>query len=128
MNKRIVITIVGCVICIALALVFGFVIWPMINEPVAETPKETVSLVNGEVEGSNGRIQMFPKVSSDNVRSLLVSNENGEYKIIRRNNTLVIEGHEELILDQEKLVQMIVNSGYTLYTFRSEVNEDDFEK
>ncbi|MBQ4557207.1 MAG: DUF4340 domain-containing protein [Clostridia bacterium] len=128
MNKRIVTTIVCLVLCVALAIVFGFVLWPMLNEPADEQPKETVSLVNGEVEGSNGRVQMFPKVSSENVRSLLVSNENGEYKIIRRNNALVIEGHEGLVLDQEKLIQMIVNAGYTLSTFRSEVTEADFEK
>lgn len=128
MSKRIVTTIVCLVLCVALAFVFGFVIWPMLNENAEEVPKETVSLVNGEVEGSNGRIQMFPKVTSENVRSLLVSNENGEYKIIRRNNALVIEGYEGLILDQEKLVQMIVNAGYTLSTFRSEVTDADFEK
>lgn len=126
MKKRLITTCVLAVLAIALAIVYGVFLLPE-PETVAETT-ETTELVAGEVAGTMGRVQMFDYIKSDAVDSLYVKNEHGEYRIIRKDGNLVIDGHEELLLDQEKLIQMIVNAGYTLSTFNAKVTEADFVK
>ena len=126
MKTRIILTCVLLTLAIALAVVYGVFILPE-PETAAETT-ETTELVAGEVAGTNGRVQMFDYIKSDEVDTLYVKNEQGEYRIVRKDGQLVIDGHEDLLLDQEKLIQMIVNAGYTLSTFNAKVTEADFEK
>lgn len=126
MKKRLITTCVLAVLATMLAIVYGVFLLPE-PETVAETT-ETTELVAGEVAGTMGRVQMFDYIKSDAVDSLYVKNEHGEYRIIRKDGNLVIDGHEELLLDQEKLIQMIVNAGYTLSTFNAKVTEADFVK
>lgn len=128
MKKRIVLTCVCLALFVVLALVYALVILP---EPVGDAAVTTTQagLLAGEVSGVNGRVQMFDYIQSSDLDSLFVHNEHGEYRIVRdEDNNLVIEGYEYLMLDTEKLMQMIVNAGYTLSTFRSEVSEEDFSK
>lgn len=128
MKKRIVLTCVCLALFVVLALVYALVILPEPDSGTAETTK-TEALIAGEVAGANGRVQMFDYIQSADVESLLVHNSNGEYRLVRdANGDLVVEGYESLLIDAEKLTQMIVNAGYTLSTFRSEVTEEDFSK
>lgn len=128
MKKRIVLTCVCLALFVVLALTYALVILPEPDTDTAETT-ETDALIAGEVAGTNGRVQMFDYIKSDDVESLLVHNSNGEYRLVRdENGELVVEGYESLLIDAEKLTQMIVNAGYTLSTFRSEVTEEDFSK
>lgn len=129
MRKRIVAICVCLALCVAAALIYALVLLPRQN--AANQPAETTatSLVAGEVAGANGRVQMFDYISSDNLESLYVHNEHGDYQIVRdENNSLVVKGYEYAYLDQEKLIQMIVNAGYTLSTYNAKVNEEDFVK
>ena len=127
MKKRIVLTCICLALAVILALVYALWILP---DPTgdAETTTTAKDLIAGEVEGFNGRVQMFDYIKMDQVESLYVHNDHGEYKLIRKDGSLVVEGHEGLLIDAEKLTQMIVNAGYTLSTFRSEVTEEDFSK
>ena len=128
MRKRIVSICVCLALLLVLALVYALVILPEPESDVTETTA-TEELIVGEVAGTNGRVQMFDYIKSADVESLLVHNANGEYRLVRdENDNLVIDGYEGLLIDSEKLTQMIVNAGYTLSTFRSEVTEEDFSK
>lgn len=128
MRKRIVLTCVLLALAAILALVYALVILPEPANP-DETAATTAELLPGEVAGTNGRVQMFDHISSEQVDTLYIKNQNGEYRLVRdENKNLVIDGSEHLLIDQEKLVQMIVNAGYTLSTYSAAVTEADFEK
>lgn len=128
MRKRIVLTCILLALAVALALVYALVILPEPTNP-DETAETTAALLPGEVAGTNGRVQMFDYIKSDDVDTLYIKNQNGAYQLVRdENKNLVIDGNEHLLIDQEKLVQMIVNAGYTLSTFSASVTEADFEK
>ncbi len=127
MKNRIVLTCICAALLVVLGLVYALVILPEPDGDATATT-ETEQLIAGEVSGINGRVQMFDYIKMADVESLYVHNDNGEYRLVRKNDALVIEGHEELLLDGEKVTQMIVNAGYTLSTFRSEVTEEDFSK
>ena len=128
MKKKLTATIAIAVLFCVLLAVYLFVVVPMMN--AEDEPEETtaVSLVPGEVEGVRGRIQMFDQVTSDKVQSLYVHNSYGTYELVRKDDSLVLKGHENLLLDAEKLAQAIVNAGYTLSTYNAKVTEEDFAK
>ena len=112
MKKRIVLTCVCLALFVVLALTYALVILPEPDTDTAETT-ETDALIAGEVAGTNGRVQMFDYIKSDDVESLLVHNSNGEYRLVRdENGELVVEGYESLLIDAEKLTQMIVNKRF----------------
>ncbi len=127
MRKRLVLTCVILALCVVLAIVYALVILPEPEAP--ESTEETTTLLAGEVEGANGRVQMFDHVQLKDVESLYVHNSHGSYKIIDKGDgTLVLDKNEGILLDGEKLTQMIVNAGYTLSTFNANVTEEDFVK
>lgn len=127
MKNRVVLSCVFLALFVVLALVYALVILPEgEDEPAVTTAGE--DLLDGEVEGAAGRVQMFDYVSTSEVSELYVHNANGEYRLVRKDGTLVVEGNEGLLIDSQKLTQMILNAGYTLSTFRSEVSEEDFSK
>ena len=123
MKKKLTAAAVIAVLFVVLLLVYRLVVVPMMN---AETT--AVSLVPGEVEGVRGRIQMFDQVTSDKVQSLYVHNGYGTYELVRKDSSLVLKGHENLLLNAEKLAQAVVNAGYTLSTYNAKVTEEDFAK
>lgn len=127
MRKRIVLTCICLALFVVLALVYALVVLPEPDTDPAQTT-ETEALIAGEVAGFNGRVQMFDYIKMSEVQSLYVHNEKGAYRLVRKDQKLVIEGNEDLLIDAEKITQMIVNAGYTLSTFRSEVTEEDFSK
>ena len=128
MKKKLTAAAVIAVLFVVLLLVYRLVVVPMMN--AADEPEETtaVSLVPGEVEGVRGRIQMFDQVTSDKVQSLYVHNGYGTYELVRKDSSLVLKGHENLLLNAEKLAQAVVNAGYTLSTYNAKVTEEDFAK
>lgn len=129
MRNRVVLTCVILAVCVIFGIVFALVILPEPDTAGDETAV-TTTLLEGEVEGHGGRVQMFDYVESKNVESVYVHNEHGTYSIVRSSasGALVIDGYEHIMLDQEKLAQMIVNAGYTISTYSAYVEEADFEK
>ena len=123
MKKKLTAAAVIAVLFVVLLLVYRLVVVPMMN--AADEPEETtaVSLVPGEVEGVRGRIQMFDQVTSDKVQSLYVHNSYGTYELVRKDSSLVLKGHENLLLNAEKLAQAVVNAGLTL-NFTDEKEKD----
>lgn len=127
MRSRIVLTCIILALCLILGIVYALVILPEPETPVSTD--ETTTLQAGEVEGHGGRVQMFDHIKIENVANIFVHNAHGDYKIINKgNSSFVIEGYEHIMLNGEKLTQMIVNAGYTLSTFNANVTEADFVK
>lgn len=50
----------------------------------------------GEAVSAYNRLLVFPKVESEAVKSIRVSNTHGSYTFERKNNRMVIRGHEEV--------------------------------
>ncbi len=128
MKKKLTAAVVCAVLFVALLLCYLFVVVPMIKDDGKPEETTAVSLVPGEVEGVRGRVQMFDQITSDKVQSLYVHNTHGTYEFVRKDGSLVLKGHEYLLIDPEKFSQMIVNAGYTLSTYNAKVKEEDFTK
>lgn len=127
MRNRIVLTCVILALCLVLGIVYALVILPEPDAPVST--EETTTLQAGEVEGHGGRVQMFDHIKIENVASIYVHNSHGDYRIMNKGGgSFAIEGYEHIMLNGEKLTQMIVNAGYTLSTFNANVTEADFVK
>ncbi len=127
MRKQLVLTLVILVVCISLALVYAFLILPEPSTP--ESTEAVTTLLDGEVEGYGGRVQMFDHVQVKDVANVYVHNSHGDYRVINNGSSnFAIEGYEHVLLDGEKLTQMILNAGYTLSTFNANVKEEDFVK
>ena len=108
MKKKLTAAIAVAVLFCVLLAVYLLVVVPMMNAD--DEPEETtaVSLVPGEVEGVRGRIQMFDQITSDKVQSLYVHNSYGTYELVRKDSSLVLKGHENLLLNAEKLAQAVL--------------------
>lgn len=113
---------------VLLICAYFFAVVPLTRVEAPEETTAETSLAPGEVSGYGGRVQMFDQITSEYVKTLYVKNEYGAYKFVRGDNGLVLEGHENLLVDPEKFAQMIVNAGYTLSTFNASVTEEDFYK
>lgn len=125
-RKTLIFVFLGMFALLLCAYFFAVVPLTKTPEPGETTPETT--LVPGEVAGHGGRVQMFDQITSEYVKTLYVKNEHGSYKFVRGDNGLVLEGHENLLVDPERFAQMVVNAGYTLSTFNAAVTEEDFYK
>ncbi len=130
MKRRIIITAVSLAVCVLLAVLLGIGLAGNDGDKKEDTTVQTtVDLLDNEVSGFQGKVQIFPKINEADVRSIYISNENGDFKIVRRNGALVIDGHEGLTVDKEAISWLVINAGFTISTFRSEVSgEEDFAK
>lgn len=55
---------------------------------------------DGESVSEYNRLLIFPRVESAALKSLRITNEHGSYTFERKNNTVVISGHETVAYDQ----------------------------
>ena len=62
------------IVFVALLLTYFFLLRPIINE-VIEEYKEPLNLENGEVEGANDRIMLFPQVERASMQSIEVKKQ-----------------------------------------------------
>lgn len=105
--------ILGVIFVVVLAL-YLIVLRPIINE-VIEEYKPPLNLENGEVEGANDRIMLFPQVERASIKSIEVSNSHGGYKFVRnKNNGFDIEGSEGAPYNAELFSTLVTDCGYTL--------------
>ena len=83
--------ILGVIFVVVLAL-YLIVLRPIINE-VIEEYKAPLDLEDGEVEGANDRIMLFPQVERASIKSIEVSNSHGGYKFVRNKNNGFLTHH-----------------------------------
>ena len=113
-KKQIRLAIVLGIAFVVLLLTYFIVLRPIINE-VIEDMKPPLNLENGEVEGANDRIMLFPQVERASIQSIEVKNSHGTYKFVRnKNNSFDIEGSEGTAYDAELFSTLVTDCGYTL--------------
>ena len=100
-----------------LLLLIGYlaVVRPIVNKTEETKP---IELVEGEVEGPNGRVLMFPHVERKDIDSIEVHNFTGEYKFTRvtenGETTFMLDGFNGIAYQDEAFAQLVVSAGYTI--------------
>ena len=121
-NRLAIILAVAFVVLLGL---YFIVLRPIINE-VIEDIKDPLNLENGEVEGANDRIMLFPQVERASIKSIEVNNSYGSYKFVRNNSgKFDIEGAEGTSYDAELFSTLVTDCGYTLSKVKVANNNPD---
>ncbi len=81
--------IIASAVFVLLLAVYFAVVLPMMKDDTVVTPPE---LVEGEALGPNNLIMMFPQVSRADMKEIYVSNEHGEFTLVRDGETFKIKG------------------------------------
>ena len=81
--------IIAAAVFVILLVVYLAVVLPMMKDDTTATPPE---LVEGEALGPNNLIMMFPQVSRADMKEIYVSNEHGEFTLVRDGETFKIKG------------------------------------
>lgn len=75
--------------------------------------KIPIETQQGEAIDTTDRIQIFPRITAENVQSISVKNEYDSFEIYRDpNNDFRIKGHEHLSLRTTKVSELISIAGY----------------
>lgn len=110
-NRLAIILAVAFVVLLGL---YFIVLRPIINEVIEEL-KPPLNLENGEVEGANDRIMLFPQVERASIKSIEVKNSHGGYKFVKNTSgKFDIEGSEGTSYDAELFATLVTDCGYTL--------------
>lgn len=104
--------IIGILVFIALICVYIFVLSPMLQKT---EPDETPELLEGEVLGTDNRVQMMEHIEKARIKSIEVHNASGGFTFYRgSDNEFYIKGKEGVPYDMTVFAQLVVNAGYTL--------------
>lgn len=105
-RRRIIIALVLVAVFAVGAVLYLTVLGPAL-EP-EETVKVPIETQQGEAIDTTDRIQIFPRITAENVQSISVKNEYGSFEIYRDpNNDFRIKGHEHLSLRTTKVSELI---------------------
>ena len=107
--------IIASAVFVLLLAVYFAVVLPMMKDDTVVTPPE---LVEGEALGPNNLIMMFPQVSRADMKEIYVSNEHGEFTLVRDGETFKIKGFENVSCNTEGISSIVVASGYTVTSQR----------
>lgn len=107
--------------------VYLFVIKPIV-EHVDEVPEEKVELLEGEVLGPQDRIIIMEYIKSDNIASVEIHNEHGEFGVVydEESDGFIIKDDPGAAYDKEKVMTLLTNAGYTLAMERITDNAENF--
>ncbi len=127
-KQRRMILILAIIVAAAIPLYF-FVVKPIV-EFVEEEMKEEITLLEGEVLGTNDRILMFEHTEKKNIQEIEIHNEHGEWGIYydKKDDSFYITGYPEAPYDKEKLSSLVVSAGYTLSMKRVSENCEDMSE
>ncbi len=112
-KHRIIIILTLFLICLT-AVVYFAAIKPLVESriPVAETPET----LEGESLGALNRYYMYSKLSREQISSIEVSNQSGNYKFIKKDGDFVLEENESVAIDSTALSNLVVTCSTTLST------------
>lgn len=114
-KKKIISAAVALGIFLVLLIGYLAVVRPIINKAEETKP---IELVDGEVEGPNGRVLMFPHIERKDIDSIEVHNTTGEYKFTRvtedGKTTFMLDGFNGIAYQDEAFSQLVVSAGYAI--------------
>ena len=126
-RRRIIIALVLVAVFAVGAVLYLTVLGPAL-EP-EETVKVPIETQQGEAIDTTDRIQIFPRITAENVQSISVKNEYGSFEIYRDpNNDFRIKGHEHLSLRTTKVSELISIAGYPLARKKIDSSAQEYEQ
>lgn len=126
-RRRIIIALVLVAVFAVGAVLYFTVLGPAL-EP-EETVKVPIETQQGEAIDTTDRIQIFPRITAENVQSISVKNEYGSFEIYRDpNNDFRIKGHEHLSLRTTKVSELISIAGYPLARKKIDSSAQEYEQ
>mgnify|MGYP002551310790 CR=1 FL=1 len=126
-RRRIIIALVLVAVFAVGAVLYFTVLGPAL-EP-EETVKVPIETQQGEAIDTTDRIQIFPRITAENVQSISVKNEHGSFEIYRDpNNDFRIKGHEHLSLRTTKVSELISIAGYPLARKKIDSSAQEYEQ
>jgi hypothetical protein len=119
--------IIASAVFILLFVAYIAVVLPLMNDETVTTPPE---LVDGEALGTNNRIMMFPQVSRAYIKEIFVSNEHGEFTLVKDGENFKIKGFENVSCNTEGISSIVVAAGYTITSTRltDKATDSELEK
>lgn len=114
MRKRITLTVICSVLCVLFGVSLLFLL-PDENAGTTDNSKKPLD-------------EMMPIIAFDNVKSVYIKNQNDEYKVINKDDTLVLEGNEQAPLNNYKLMYLLSNACHTYYTYTAEATAAELER
>ena len=119
--------IIAAAVFAVLLVVYLAVILPLMKDDTTATPPE---LLEGEALGPNNIIMMFPQVTRAYIKQIDVTNEYGEYTLVKDGDSFKIKGFEDVSCNTEGISSLVVASGYTVTSKRltAEAGETELEK
>lgn len=127
-KKRLI--LIASLLAAAVVVLLLYFLWIRPLTVGQEEAPDGTQLSSGEVSGGNGRILMFAQVPREQMASVRVHNQTGDYALVRNSaGSFCLEDHPNAVLDGEKLSSFIVDVGYPLTMSRVAENAAaDFAK
>ncbi len=107
--------IIAAAVFAALLIVYLAVVLPLMKDDGVTAPPE---LLEGEALGPNNRIMMFPQITRADIKEIEVSNEHGDFTLVKDGEAFKIKGFEDVSCSNEGISSIVVASGYTLTSKR----------
>lgn len=112
----------------AVGLAAYFLVIRPIVEYTEEVPEEKVELLDGEVLGPQNRILIMEYLKNDNIASIDIHNEHGEWGVVydEEDEQFYIKDSPSAPYDRQKLQDLLSAAGYTLSIERITDYTDNF--
>ena len=127
MRKRVIIIAVLAAVFIASLIVYSQWIKPLVEFDDGEATV-MVETQEGEALGTQMRYQIFPQITREELSSIKVKNEFGEFEFYKVNGTLNLRGCEGTAINGEQLSELVVAAGYPLALLKVAADSSGYEE
>ena len=113
MKKRLIL-----IAALAVAFIAGVIVYSQWIKPLVEFDEGEgtvmVETQEGESLGVQKRYQIFPQITREDLQSVKVENEYGEFEFYKKDGELMLRGSEGTAINGEQLSELVVAAGYPL--------------
>lgn len=127
MKKRIILISALAVAFIASMIIYSQWIKPLLEFDEGEGTV-MVETQEGETLGTQLRYQIFPKIAREDLSSVKVTNEYGEFEFYKKDGELMLRGSEGTAINGETLSELVVAAGYPLALLKVAPDAEGYEE
>lgn len=127
MKKRLILIAALFVVFIAAIIVYSQWIKPLVEFDDGEGTV-MVETQEGETLGVQMRYQIFPQITREELESVKVKNEHGEFEFYKKDGELMLRGSEGTAINGETLSQLVVAAGYPLAILKVAPDANGYEE